>query len=76
MDNAQHEAIQQWLLKSQRDLKVANILIDNEESLLDAVVYHCQQCAEKALKAYLGSAEKVRDRYPPSQRLERTLPKH
>jgi HEPN domain-containing protein len=34
---------------------VAQVLFDNEESLLDAVVYHCQQSAEKALKAYLAS---------------------
>ena len=55
MSNAHREAIQQWLIKSQRDLKVAKILLNNEESLLDAVVYHCQQSAEKALKAYLVS---------------------
>lgn len=29
------------------------MLFKNEESLLDAVVYHCQQSAEKSLKAYL-----------------------
>ena len=45
--------IQQWLLKSQRDLLAARLLIESEQSLLDVVVYHCQQCAEKALKAYL-----------------------
>ncbi|MBE9168161.1 HEPN domain-containing protein [Pleurocapsales cyanobacterium LEGE 06147] len=54
MDSAQQEEVQQWLIKSQRDLKVAQVLLDHEESLLDAVVYHCQQAAEKALKAYLA----------------------
>ena len=29
------------------------MLFKNKESLLDAVVYHCQQSAEKSLKAYL-----------------------
>ena len=53
MDNPKHEEVQQWLTKSQRDLKVAWVLFKNEESLLDAVVYHCQQSAEKSLKAYL-----------------------
>jgi HEPN domain-containing protein len=53
MDNPNYEEVQQWLTKSQRDLKVAWILFENEESLLDAVVYHCQQSAEKSLKAYL-----------------------
>lgn len=59
MDDAQLEEIQQWLIKSQRDLKVAQVLLDNKESLLDAVVYHCQQSAEKALKAYLVSQNKA-----------------
>jgi len=53
MDSAKYEEVQQWLNKSQRDLKVAWVLLNHEESLLDAVVYHCQQSAEKALKAYL-----------------------
>lgn len=53
MDNPNQEEVQQWLTKSQRDLKVAWVLFKNEESLLDAVVYHCQQSAEKSLKAYL-----------------------
>lgn len=53
MDSPKYEEVQQWLNKSQRDLKVAWVLLNHEESLLDAVVYHCQQSAEKALKAYL-----------------------
>jgi HEPN domain-containing protein len=53
MDNPNYEEVQQWLTKSQRDLKVAWVLFKNEESLFDAVAYHCQQSAEKSLKAYL-----------------------
>jgi HEPN domain-containing protein len=53
MDNAKYEEVQQWLIKSKRDLKVAWVLFESEESLLDSVVYHCQQSAEKSLKAYL-----------------------
>lgn len=60
MDNAKFAETRQWLIKSQRDLKAAYVLlINNEESLLDAVVYHCQQAAEKALKAYLTYQEQV-----------------
>jgi HEPN domain-containing protein len=60
MDNAKLAETRQWLIKSQRDLKAAYVLlINNEESLLDAVVYHCQQAAEKALKAYLTYQEQV-----------------
>ncbi len=53
MDSPKDEEVQQWLVKSQRDLKVAWVVFNHEESLLDAVVYHCQQSAEKSLKAYL-----------------------
>lgn len=53
MDDPNYEEVQQWLTKSQRDLKVAWVLFKSEESFLDAVVYHCQQSAEKSLKAYL-----------------------
>jgi HEPN domain-containing protein len=59
MDNAKFAETRQWLIKSQRDLKAAYVLLNNEESLLDAVVYHCQQAAEKALKAYLTYQEQV-----------------
>jgi len=54
MDNPKDEEVRQWLIKSHRDLKVAIALFNLEESLLDAVVFHCQQSAEKALKAYLA----------------------
>lgn len=47
------EEVNQWLRKSQRDLKVAYVLLENEALLFDSAVYHCQQAAEKALKAYL-----------------------
>lgn len=53
MDSPKGDEVKQWLIKCQRDLKVAYVLFESQESLLDAVVYHCQQAAEKALKAYL-----------------------
>lgn len=53
MDCEQRHEVQQWLLKSQRDLEAARRLFSGEDPLLDIVVYHCQQSAEKALKAYL-----------------------
>ncbi|KPQ33620.1 MAG: hypothetical protein HLUCCA11_17950 [Phormidesmis priestleyi Ana] len=53
MDNPKADEIRQWLVKSKRDLKAAQILMASAEPLLDAGVYHCQQSAEKALKGYL-----------------------
>jgi HEPN domain-containing protein len=51
MDPEHYHEIQQWLSKSQRDLAAARVLFQHQ--LFDATVYHCQQSAEKALKAYL-----------------------
>jgi len=52
MDEKNQE-IQQWLIKSQHDLQAAKLLFNSQASLLDIVVYHCQQSVEKALKGYL-----------------------
>ena len=57
MDDAHYHEIQQWLLKSRRDLEAARVLF--EHGLFDVVVYHCQQSAEKALKAYLVYQEVI-----------------
>jgi HEPN domain-containing protein len=45
------EQPQDWLWKSERDLKGAKVLF--EDAFYDLTVYHCQQCVEKALKGYL-----------------------
>ncbi len=41
------------MIKSQRDLGAARLLLESENAYLDISVYHCQQAAEKAIKAYL-----------------------
>ncbi len=41
-----------WLEIAARDLLAARILIEREQCL-DIAGFHCQQCIEKALKAYL-----------------------
>ena len=43
-----------WLKKSLNDLKSARKLVENIEPILDTAIYHTQQSAEKALKAYLA----------------------
>jgi len=53
MDEAKRSEIRQWLIKSQHDLGSARRLMEGEEPYLDTAVYHCQQAAEKAVKAYL-----------------------
>jgi len=52
MDDSGTVEVGQWLIKAKRDLDSARVLIDR--GLNDTGVYHCQQAAEKALKAYLS----------------------
>jgi HEPN domain-containing protein len=47
----QHEA---WLFKAENDLRSAKKLMEGEPAIPDTAIYHAQQCAEKALKAYLS----------------------
>ena len=51
-----HE-INQWLVKAKNDLLSAELLFKANPPLLDTAVYHCQQVAEKALKAFLTYKE-------------------
>jgi len=53
MDDAKKELVQQWLLKALHDLITARALTHREPVVLDTATYHCQQAAEKALKAFL-----------------------
>lgn len=48
------QLVRQWLLKAQSDLLLAQRATDGDPPLLDGAVYHCQQTAEKALKAFLA----------------------
>jgi HEPN domain-containing protein len=41
-----------WLVKADHDIKGAKVCL-REDDLFDLVVYHAQQTAEKALKAFL-----------------------
>ena len=57
MDEATIHEVRQWLHKADHDLRSAVLLMSgDEEPLLDTAVYHCQQAAEKVLKAYLYCA--------------------
>jgi HEPN domain-containing protein len=47
-----------WLEISARDLLAARLLIEQEQCY-DIAGFHCQQCIEKALKAYLLFKRKI-----------------
>ena len=53
MDEAKRDLVKAWLIKAQHDLASARKLSVEPESYLDTAIYHCQQAAEKAIKAFL-----------------------
>ena len=55
MDDTRRELLRSWLTKAASDLKSARVLGSAEEAPLDTAIYHCQQTAEKAVKAFLVS---------------------
>jgi HEPN domain-containing protein len=52
-----HPTIQAWLIRARNDLANAEFIAEHRADLLDTVVYHCQQAAEKALKGFLVSED-------------------
>jgi HEPN domain-containing protein len=55
MDETCRELVRSWLTKAASDLKSARLLGLAEEAPLDTAIYHCQQTAEKSVKAFLVS---------------------
>ena len=53
MDEGKRRLANSWLIKAQRDLAAARRLVNDPEPYLDTAIYHCQQAAEKAIKAVL-----------------------
>lgn len=54
MADARNELLHSWLSKPANDLRTAHIL-GTAGGPLDTAIYHCQQAAEKAVKAFLMS---------------------
>ncbi|MDP1591544.1 MAG: HEPN domain-containing protein [Prosthecobacter sp.] len=55
MDELVARITKAWLVKASHDLQAAELLASNGDKVLDAAIYHCQQCAEKALKGFLAA---------------------
>lgn len=53
MDETKRDLLKAWLVKAQHDLAAARKLSTEPDSYLDTAIYHCQQAAEKAIKAFL-----------------------
>ena len=57
MDDTRTELLRSWLTKAASDLRSARVLGSADDAPLDTAIYHCQQTAEKAVKAFLVSKE-------------------
>ncbi len=55
MGDTNQALLRSWLTKAASDLRSAKILGSAEDPALDTAIYHCQQTAEKAVKAFLVS---------------------
>ncbi len=53
---------EEWLFKADHDLQSSEFLMTSDNPLYDIAIYHTQQCAEKALKAYLSYKEQEIDK--------------
>jgi len=53
MADAPQPEAKAWLVKAWRDLETARRAATGEPPFYDVAVYHCQQAAEKAVKAFL-----------------------
>jgi HEPN domain-containing protein len=53
MNAEKRRQIQSWLRKSNSDPGSARQLLEGPRPFLDTAVFHCQQTAEKVLKAFL-----------------------
>jgi HEPN domain-containing protein len=53
MDEAKRDEIRAWIAKAAQDLGAAEWLLTSPDPFYSPVGFHCQQAAEKVLKAYL-----------------------
>ena len=53
MNDDTREAVRQWRAKAQSDWTTVEILMSSEQCPAETVCFHCQQFAEKLLKAFL-----------------------
>ncbi len=67
MDESTRELVRDWLTRASHDLRSSRALASLEDPLLDTAIYHCQQAAEKSIKAWLQSID---DPFPKTHDLE------
>jgi len=53
MDEFATELVRDWMTRASHDLRSARLLAAADDPPLDIAIYHCQQAAEKSIKAWL-----------------------
>jgi len=53
LDEKKLDFIKEWIYEGNNDLGLAEFVMDNGGKYYDLVCFHCQQAAEKFLKAYI-----------------------
>lgn len=53
MQDEKSREVQAWLAKAENDLRGAEVDLDADPPLVEDALFHCQQAAEKAMKAFL-----------------------
>ena len=62
MTDPKLDEVRSWLQKARQDLEASAWLLESPRPLYGAAGFHCQQAAEKALKAYLSWQERPFER--------------
>ena len=52
-ETPKHRLLRNWLHKADDDMAAARVLMDKDAAHSNTVAFHCQQAAEKYLKAFL-----------------------
>ena len=53
MDEFALELVRDWMTRASHNLRSARLLAAADDPPLDTAIYHCQQAAEKSIKAWL-----------------------
>jgi HEPN domain-containing protein len=67
MDESTRDLVRDWLTRASHDLRSSRALASLDDPLLDTAIYHCQQAAEKSVKAWLQSND---DPFPRTHDIE------
>jgi HEPN domain-containing protein len=53
MADEKHREVQAWMRRADNDLRSAQVDLAADPPLIEDALFHCQQAAEKAMKAFL-----------------------